>query len=113
MPTRKMPQNLDAEMSVLGIAFLNKNSLTKICEELYSDMFSTEDNQVLFNAIKHCYDEKIPVDITTIKEELDKKKKLSPRFAEYIGEVIDSVATASNLEYYMKKTKNIAIFNRF
>ena len=48
-----MPQNLDAEMSVLGIAFLNKNSLTKICEELYADMFSTEDNQVLFNAIKH------------------------------------------------------------
>ena len=25
MPARKMPQNLEAEMSVLGVAFLNKN----------------------------------------------------------------------------------------
>ena len=32
MPARKMPQNLEAEMSVLGVAFLNKNALVKICE---------------------------------------------------------------------------------
>ena len=35
MPVRKMPQNIEAEMSVLGVAFLNKNALVKICEELY------------------------------------------------------------------------------
>lgn len=39
MPVRTMPNNLDAEKSVLGCAFLSKNSLTKICEDLYSDMF--------------------------------------------------------------------------
>ena len=37
MPTRKMPQNLEAEMSVLGVAFLNKNAVVKICDELYED----------------------------------------------------------------------------
>ena len=27
MPVRKMPQNIEAEMSVLGVAFLQKNAL--------------------------------------------------------------------------------------
>lgn len=109
MATRKMPQNLDAEMSVLGIAFLNKNALTKICEELYSDMFYSETNQKLFEAIKSCYDNNIPIDITTIKEELEKKKNLNAVGIEYISEVIDSVATAANLDYYMKIVKDKAL----
>ncbi len=110
MPARKMPQNLEAEMSVLGVAFLNKNSLTKICEELYSDMFYSEANKKLFEAIKSCYDQKIPIDITTVKEELDKKKNLNAIGGiEYISDVIDSVATAANLDYYIKIVKDKAL----
>ena len=110
MPTRKMPQNLEAEMSVLGVAFLNKSSLAKICEELYPEMFYSEANKKLFEAIKSCYENHIPVDITTIKEELDKKKNLSAVGGiEYISEVIDSVATAANLDYYIKIVKDKAV----
>ena len=110
MPARKMPQNLEAEMSVLGVAFLNKNTLTKICEELYPEMFYSEANQKLFEAIKTCYDEKIPVDITTVKEVLDRKKNLNTVGGiEYISDVIDSVATAANLDYYIKIVKDKAV----
>ena len=110
MPTRKMPQNLEAEMSVLGVAFLNKNSLTKICEELYPDMFYSEANRKLFEAIKSLYEQKIPLDSTTIIDELDKKKNLNAiGGVEYISEVIDSVATAANLEYYIKIVKEKAL----
>ncbi len=110
MPTRKMPQNLEAEMSVLGCTFLNKNALTKVCEELYSYMFYSDANKKLFEAIKSCYDQKIPVDITTVKEELDKKKNLSSIGGiDYISEVIDSVATTANLEYYIKIVKDKAL----
>ena len=49
MPVRKMPQNLEAEMSVLGVAFLDsKDSLAKICEELTPDMFYSDQNKKLF-----------------------------------------------------------------
>ncbi len=110
MPVRKMPQNLEAEMSVLGVAFLNKNALTKICEDLYEEMFYSDANRKLFAAIKSCYENKIPVDITTIKEELDKKKNLTAIGGiEYISEVIDSVATAANLDYYIKIVKDKAV----
>ena len=111
MPTRNMPQNIEAEMSVLGVAFLdNKSALTKICEELYPEMFYSDANRKLFEAIRSCYDARIPVDITTIKEELDKKKNLSAIGGiDYISEVIDSVATAANLDYYIKIVKDKAV----
>ena len=110
MPVRKMPQNLEAEMSVLGVAFLNKNALVKICEDLYPEMFYSEANQKLFEAIKALYDARVPVDITTVKEELDKKKNLNAIGGiDYISEVIDSVATAANIDYYIKIVKDKAI----
>ena len=55
MATRKMPQNLDAEMSVLGSTFLSKEALARVCEEMNADMFYSEANQKLFKAIKNLY----------------------------------------------------------
>ena len=73
-------------------------------------MFYSEANQKLFEAIKTCYDEKIPVDITTVKEVLDRKKNLNAVGGiEYISDVIDSVATAANLDYYIKIVKDKAV----
>lgn len=111
MPVRKMPQNLEAEMAVLGVAFLDdKNALSKICEELTPDMFYSDQNKKLFEALKSMYENKVPVDITTITEELDKKKNLAAIGGlEYISEVIDAVATASNLDYYINIVKEKAI----
>ena len=110
MPVRTMPHNLDAEKSVLGCAFLSKNSLTKICEDLYSYMFYSEANQKIFEAIKRCYDEKVPIDITTVMDELEKKKDLSAIGGiEYLSDVIDSVPTAANLDYYIKIVKDKAV----
>ena len=35
---RKMPQNLDAEMSVLGVCFLDERVVSKVLEEVTDDM---------------------------------------------------------------------------
>ena len=110
MATRKLPQNLEAEMSVLGTCFLNKNALTKVCDEITEDMFYSDANKKLFEAIKSCYDNKTPLDITTVKEELDKKKNLTAIGGiDYLSDVIDSVATASNIDYYIKIVKDKAV----
>ena len=103
MATRTMPSNVDAEMSVLGVAFLDGRLISKICEEVTKEMFYFEKNQHIFEAISTLYKNNIPVDITTIKDELDKKKVLSAVGGiEYLGEVIDSVVTTANLDYYIK-----------
>jgi replicative DNA helicase len=110
MAARKMPQNLEAEMAILGIAFIDKNALSKICEELTKDMFYSDANQKIYEAIVSLYENKTPVDVTTITEELDKKKNLGAIGGlEYLSEVIDSVVTSANLDYYIKIIKEKAV----
>ena len=50
MAARKMPQNIEAEMSVLGVAFLHEFAMEKIVEEIDSDMFFSEANRHIFDA---------------------------------------------------------------
>ena len=106
---RKMPQNLEAEMSVLGVAFLNPRDVQKIVEEVTVDMFFDERNKIIFNAIKNLHDSKTPIDITTIKDELDKDKKLNTVGLDYLTDVIDSVVTTANLDFYIKIIRDYAI----
>ena len=105
---RMLPNNLEAEMSVLGVCFINGRDVDKVVEDLHVDMFFDERNKVLFNAIKTLHDEKIPIDVTTLKNELDKTKKLNSIGLDYIMEVIDSVVSSSNLDYYMNIVKENA-----
>lgn len=107
MATRKLPQNLDAEMSVLGICFINEYSLDKVCEELLPEMFFDDKNRTIFETISELHKNKIAIDITTVSDDLEKKKKLNQVGGiDYISDVIDSVAIASNLEYYMQIVKD-------
>ena len=107
MAQRKLPQNLDAEMSVLGICFLNEYALDKICEDLLPEMFFDEKNRTIYETICDLHKNKIAIDITTVTDNLEKKKKLNQSGGvDYISDVIDSVAVASNLEYYMQIVKD-------
>ncbi len=113
MAKRALPCDNEAEMSVLGVAFLNKEALEKICDEVSEDMFYNEKNRTIFNAIKSLYKEGTPIDLTTIKAELDKKKALNEIGGiTYLMDVIDSVVTTANLEYYIKILKEQAIRRR-
>lgn len=106
---RTMPQNQEAEMCILGIAFLDKYLLDKICESLNVDMFYDERNKYLFEAINDLHNEDIPLDSNVLKDELDKKKKLNlVGGVEYISEVVDSVISSANLDHYIDEVKETA-----
>lgn len=110
---RTMPQNKDAEMSVLGLCFLDNNLIGKILEEVNSDMFYNDANKKIYEAIKKMYENHIALDITTITEELDKSKNLAAVGGiEFLTDVIDSVVTASNIDYYINIIKEKAIIRR-
>ena len=110
---RVMPQNKDAEMSVLGMCFLDSSLISKILEEVNDEMFYNEANKKIYLTIKKMYDEHIALDVTTISEELEKSKNLTAIGGiEYITEVIDSVVTASNLDYYINIIKEKAIIRK-
>ncbi|MBQ8901830.1 MAG: replicative DNA helicase [Bacilli bacterium] len=106
---RVMPSNKEAEMSVLGVTFIDNSLIDSICEEVRADMFFDERNKFLFEAVNELHKNGVPVDAGMVKEELDKKKRLSAVGGiEYISEVIDSVITTANLSYYIEILKENA-----
>lgn len=109
MAVRAMPQNVEAEMSVLGVPFLNPKSLEKIMDQITEDMFFVDAHKKIFQALVSLYKENVPIDITTVKNELDKQKNLNAIGGiEYLSEVIDSVVTSANLDYYIDIVKEKA-----
>ena len=106
MAERKIPNNIDAEKAVLGSAFLSKEALQKICDELFEDSFYNEANAKIFSVLKELNNDNIPIDLTILTNKLQDKKLLSQvGNVEYLSEIIDSVPSASNVDYYIRIVK--------
>ena len=110
MAERKMPQNLEAEMSILGACFLSTYALDKVCEEVTSDMFFSNANKIIFDAIFELHNKKTPLDSTMLINEIEKKENINTiGGVEYLSEVIDSVITAANIDYYIDIVREKAL----
>lgn len=106
MAVRQMPASPDAEKAVLGAAFLSKMALQKICDELSYDSFYNEANAKIFSVLQELNDSDSPIDITIVTNKLEEKKILSQvGNVEYLSEIIDSVPSASNVDYYINIVK--------
>lgn len=103
MNEKMMPQKIDAEQSVLGSMFLSKTALEKAIESLNKDMFYLDSHKKIFEIIKELDDKKIPIDITTVTNELEQKKILNQvGGVAYLTEIVNIVPTAANVDQYIK-----------
>lgn len=110
MPVRNLPNNLEAEESVLGSCFLSKYALQKANESLLPESFYNNKNAKIFQAMITLQEENIPIDITTVTSHLQKKKELTEvGGVEYLTELLNYVPTASNVDYYIKTVEESAI----
>ena len=106
MAERKIPSSLDAEKAVLGSAFLSKAALQKICDELTDEAFYSEANVKIFQTLKELNNESSAIDVTIVANKLDDKKILNEvGNIEYLSDIIDSVPSASNVDYYINIIK--------
>ena len=110
MAERKMPHNIDAEMSVLGAMFLSKNAIIKACEELTKESFYLDSHAKIFDVLKTLNDKNVPIDITTVTNELESKKLLSSIGGiEYLSEIVNFVPSAANIDYYIQIVQEKAL----
>lgn len=95
------PQNIEAERSVLGSMLLEAEAIEKTLELIQEDSFYKDNHRKIFSAIVSLFEKNEPVDLITVSEELKKKNHLdSVGGMDYITELINSVPTAANVEYY-------------
>ena len=74
MKERVMPHNIEAEQSVLGSMFMSKYALQKAMESLTPDLFYSDSNARIFEVLCDLSEKGTAIDITTVTNELDKKK---------------------------------------
>lgn len=113
MALKSLPNNLEAEESVLGACFLSKYALQKACESLSEESFYSERNAKIFASLSFLMDKKIPIDLTTVTSDLKNKQILDEvGGVEYLTEVLNFVPTATNIDYYIKTVEDTAILRR-
>mgnify|MGYP004639093979 CR=1 FL=1 len=113
MDKRNIPYSLEAEQSVIGSAFLSKYALQKICDELTRDDFYLDAHMKIYDVLEELNNEGVPVDITIVTDRLEKNKTLSSiGNIEYLLEIINSVPSASNVDYYINIVHEKAILRR-
>ena len=110
MPIRTLPNNIEAEQSVLGACFLSKYALEKAIENLTVESFYNEKNGKIFEAMANLADKKTAIDITTVTSYLKKNNQLNEvGGVEYLTEVLNFVPTASNIDYYIQNVEEAAL----
>lgn len=113
MVNREIPQNIEAEQSVIGAMLLSKSAIVEAIESLAPESFYLDKHGKLFNAIKKLYDNGIPVDFTTLTNELKDQGLLSAvGGVEYITEIMEQTPIASNVSYYINIVEEKSVLRR-
>ncbi|MCX5736631.1 MAG: replicative DNA helicase [candidate division NC10 bacterium] len=106
------PQNLEAEVSVLGAVLQESGALLKAMEILRPGDFYKEAHRKIFAACVELFERNEPVDLVTLANELMQRKVLEEvGGASYLASLVDSVPTAANAAYHARIVKDKAILS--
>jgi replicative DNA helicase len=114
VPAGKIPpQNLDAEMSLLGAVLIDEETLADISEHVTPRDFYDKRHAIIFDAMMRLYEKHKPVDLLTLTEELKRKKELETiGGSAYITELTNYVPTAAHAEAYAELVAQKAVRRR-
>ncbi len=97
------PHDLEAEQAILGSMLTDKDAVISAIEVLREEDFYREDNKAIYEAIFNLYNRAEPVDIITVKSELESMGKFEQVGGlEYLAELPEKVPTTANAMKYIK-----------
>jgi replicative DNA helicase len=97
------PHSQEAEKSVLGAMILNGDAIGRAIEIVSAGDFYRSDHKEIFTAILSLFNSNTPVDVVTLAEKLKERGTIETiGGAEYISNLMLSVPSTANIEYYAK-----------
>ncbi len=110
---RVMPNNVEAEQSVIGAMLMDRDAITIASEVLTVDDFYQKQYGILFEAMVELYTENVPVDLITLQNRL-KEKDVPPEISslEFVRDMITKVPTSVNVGTYAKIVSEKAALRR-
>ena len=107
------PQNLDAEMSLLGAILIDDEVISDASEIVHAADFYDQRHQQIYAAMIRLYEHHKPVDLLTLTEELKKKDQLEIiGGSTYLTELTNYVPTAAHASSYAEIVSQKAIRRR-
>ena len=92
------PHDEEAEQAVLGSMLTDSDAVMSAVEVLKPDAFYRDDNKTIYQAILNLYNKSEPVDIITLKDELETMGKFEQVGGfEYLASLPDKVPTTANV----------------
>lgn len=114
VPAGKIPpQNLDAEMSLIGAVLIDEEVLADVTEHVKAKDFYDKRHAVIYDAMMRLYEKNKPVDLLTLTDELKRKKEIDEiGGSAYLTELTNYVPTAAHAESYAEIVAQKAVRRR-
>ena len=97
------PHDIEAEQAVIGSMITDRDAVISAVETLKPDAFYRDDNKAIFEAILNLYKKAEPIDIITLKDELESMNKFEQVGGyEYLASLPEKVPTTANVQKYIK-----------
>jgi len=100
------PQNLEAEVALLGSVLLEDDAVAQAVEVLSPDHFYKSAHKKIFQSMIHLFNENKAIDLVTLTERLNHDGTMDEAGGpEYLAFLTTAVPTAANLLYYARIVK--------
>jgi hypothetical protein len=104
-----MPQNLDAERSVLGAILLDNKALNSALENLRSEDFLLDQHRRVFTQMISLAESQQAIDLVTLTEQLTRQGQIEKAGgAPYLASLADGRPKVSNVRHYARIVKEKA-----
>jgi len=98
---RVPPQNIEAEVSLLGSILLDGNVIDKVVDTLHFDDFYKREHQMIYEGMMELFSKRHPVDVLSVGNFLKERGNLEEvGGSAYLAGLVNGVATPSSAAYY-------------
>jgi len=107
------PQNLEAEVALLGALMIDKDVIIKVADILGEEDFYKDSHGIIYKSMRELYSRNEPIDILSLSNRLEEKEKLQNIGGRsYLAKLSASVATASHVVNYANIIQRKATLRR-
>lgn len=95
------PQNLEAEMALLGSIMLRPEALFDISDIIKMDSFYSEKHRIIFETMMELFQKRSPIDLLSVSSKLKEKGWLDQIGGNtYLTEIVNVVPSSANIGHY-------------
>ncbi|MFN3704949.1 MAG: replicative DNA helicase [Thermoflexales bacterium] len=107
------PHSVETEEAVLGSLLIDSEAILRVASFLSPEHFYLVKHQWIYDAMLHLHSQREPIDLLTVRNELDKRGQLEEVGGEpYIAQLTMAVPTALNVEAYARAVESLALRRR-